>query len=353
MRSESLKEIKHGLDELEKYIIYNSACNKVIADGESLESFDPESLQVLLQSSKTLRRKKVFEYNSYIITLYGLFERFIENVLAEYLASLCRVFKSFDKLPSQLIKNHLELNVDILKNITNPKFQNLSLNTFIHNIDRALNENIAVLNIEAFQHHPYNFKQSIITEYFSKVGFGDLSGILKLYDPLKSILNEKFGNVANLSSDVVFNTIDDLSQRRNDVAHGVENVEILNVSIIREYITFIGVYCESLQRILENQHHKFKFEDTSDNLNLIQVIDHSIVCVSIENISIKKGDFLLFRKPETNFPRYTMSKIQEIQIDGNNFDNLTVTDKKDVGLKVGVRVKNNYEFKIIAVPNNI
>lgn len=353
MRSESLKEIKYGLGELEKYIVYNSACNKLIADGESLENFNPKSLHDLIQSSKTFRRKKIFEYNSYIITLYGLFERFIENVLAEYLASLCSVLKSFDKLPISLLKNHIGLNVDVLKNIANPKFQNLSLNNFIHNIDRALNENIAVLNIEAFQHHPYNFKQSIISEYFGKVGFGDLSGILKLYDPLKSILNQKFGNVANLSSDVVFNTIDDLSQRRNDVAHGVENVELLNVSIIREYIIFIGAYCESLQSILENEYHKFKFEDMADNLNLIQVINHSIVCASVENISIKKGDFLLIRKPETNFPRYTISKIEEIQIDGDSFDKLTVTEKKDVGMRVNDHVKNNYEFKIITPLNNV
>lgn len=352
MRSESLKEIKHGLDELEKYIIYNSACNKVIADGETLENFNPETLQVLIQSSKTFRRKKVFEYNSYIISLYGLFERFIENVIAEYLTDLCNVLKNFDKLPSQLINNHLELNVDILKNISNPKFQNLSINSFIQNMDKALNGNKAVLNMEAFQHHPYNFRHSIISEYFGKAGLTDLSGLLKLCDPLKSILNEKFGNTANLSSNVIFNIIDDLSQRRNDVAHGVENVELLNISIIREYITFIGAYCESLQCILENEYHKFKFEDNTDSLALVQVINHSIICVSVENISIKKGDFLLVRKPETNFPRYLISKIQELQVDGISFDKLIITEKKDVAMRVTDHVKNNYVFKIIIAPNN-
>lgn len=348
MTDRSLTELELGLTELVKYINYNSACNKVISDIDIQDSTNLDSLSELVGISNSFRRKKVFEYNSYIITLYGLFERYLENVLEDYLTDICSLLKDFDKLPSELKTNLLDANVDILRNLTNPKFQNISKEGFIRNIHEALNENKAVINIEAFQHHPYNFKQNIVSDFFNKIGIKGLSSDLKAYEPLRELLTIKYGNPANIQSGVLFHVIDDLSQRRNDVAHGVENIELLNTSIIMEYIEFLGAYCKSLFNILKNERNSYLFNNKEVNFGLISVINNSIVCGTLSSISISKSDCVLIEKSESNRPRYEILKIKNIQVDQVNYERLTISENTNVGLELDNFVKDNYNFKVIA-----
>lgn len=353
MRADSLTQLKHGIAELEKYIDYNSACNRIISDCEGLDNLVPESTSELLRISVDFRRKKIFEYNSYIISLYGLFERFLENILEDYLNEICKILKLYSKLPADLKKNLLSSNVDILRNLTNPKFNSISSSDFVQNLNKALSENKAVLNIEAFQHHPYNFKQSIIAEYFGKIGIDGIAGSLKIYEPLKGILEQKYGNPAHIESDIIYKIIDDLAQRRNDVAHGVENVELLNVTIIKEYTEFLLAYCISLYNILLNERNMFLFNETNTNLTLISVIDHSIVCGSVETISFSNSDHLIIEKPVGNFPQYELLSIQDIQIDKISHQNLNVIEKTDIGIRIEGYAKNNYKFKITTAQQTI
>jgi hypothetical protein len=304
-----------------------------------------------LAISSKFRRKKIFEYNSYIISLYGIFERFLENILEDYLKDICATLKIYSKLPSDLKKNLLSSNVDILRNLKNPKFNAIVPAIFIQNLYKALSENIAVLNVEAFQHHPYNFKQSIIADYFSRIGISNISNSLKIYEPLKTLLEQKYGNPSGIESEIIFKIIDDLAQRRNDVAHGVENVELLNATIIKEYTEFILAYCKSLYKILLNERNMYIFNESGTNLTLLSVIDHSIVCGSVESISFSNSDKLMIEKPEGNFPRYELLNIQEIQINKESHQSLNITDKTEIGMKINGYVKDNYKFKIITVPN--
>lgn len=351
MQSNSLFELEQGIVELEKYMDYNSACNKVISDNEGGENLTPDSILNLLAISSDFRRKKIFEYNAYIISLYGLFERFLENILEDYLKDICATLKIYSKLPSELKKNLLSSNVDILRNLTNPKFNTISPASFIQNLNKALSENKAILNVEAFQHHAYNFKQSIIAEYFARIGINGISNSLKIYEPLKTLLEQKYGNPAGVESGIIFKIIDDLAQRRNDVAHGVENVELLNVTIIKEYTEFILAYCKSLYKILLNERNMYLFNETETNLTLLAVINHSIVCGTVESISFSNSDKLIIEKPEGNFPRYESLNIQDIQINNVSHQSLNISDKTDIGIKINGYVKDNYKFKIITVPN--
>lgn len=352
MRTDSLLQLEQGIAELEKYIDYNSACNRVISDSEGIDNLAPESISNLLLLSADFRRKKIFEYNAYIISLYGLFERFLENIIEDYLKHICTILKLYSKLPSDLRKNLLSSNVDILRNLANPKFNTISPAGFVQNLNKALTENKAVINIEAFQHHPYNFKQSIIAEYFGKIGVNGISNSLKIYEPLKTVLEQKYGNPVHIESGIIFKIIDDLAQRRNDVAHGVDNVELLNVTIIKEYTEFILAYCRSLYKILSNERNMYLYNETNTNLILISVIDHSIVCGSVESISFSKSDHLIIEKPEGNFPRYELLNIQDIQINKISHQSLNIIDKTDIGMKINGYVKDNYKFKIITAPNN-
>jgi hypothetical protein len=96
----------------------------------------------------------------------------------------------------------------------------------------------------------------------------------------------------------------------------------------------------------------YLFNETETNLTLLSVINHSIVCGSVESISFSNSDKLIIEKPEGNFPRYESLNIQDIQINNASHHSLNITDKTDIGMKVNGYVKDNYKFKIITAPNN-
>ena len=69
----------------------------------------PEDLKSL-----PIAKIKQFNFNSYIISIYGAYENFIEQMLSEYLKKLCTIVSNFSQLPEEKQKNN-QKNFEIFK----------------------------------------------------------------------------------------------------------------------------------------------------------------------------------------------------------------------------------------------
>jgi hypothetical protein len=278
-----------------------------------------------------------------------LFERFLENLVFDYLEKLCLELKEFDKLPSEIRENSIILTLDALKNIRNPRFRDFTESQLIANLNLALNDNKATLIFEAFQYHTLNFRHEVVSDYFKNIGVKDISGLLKRCDPLKSFLENEYRNISNIKDKILFRTINDLSQKRNDVSHGVENIEVLNSDIIKEYIHYVRLYCRTLFEILEQEYLSVYFRSLNYNPVVpIKVIDGNIICFSTSNRNLSVGDYLIFEKPISNYPRYFKCEVYEIQVNKKSYKKLSIDSQLNVAVRVSLDLKENCKFKFIS-----
>jgi hypothetical protein len=100
---------------------------------------------------------------------------------------------------------------------------------------------------------------------------------------------------------------------------------------------------------LNNDSLKHLYESLENNLTLIKVINKTIVCGEVSNITIKEGDSLIIKRSSKNNPQYEICLINEIQINNISHKKIDIAEKQSIGLTIEKNAKDNCEFKILPV----
>ena len=176
----SLESFNKGLDELKHYIQYLEKQSNLYI-GQINEKTHGE-IGEKISSIKTLfakfpGAKKRFEYNTIIISLYGFFETYIEGLIVGYVNSLSSIVSSFDNLPEEIKKYHLELSFTLINSLH--LRQNKGKATpqeLISNLHSCFSrDECFIINAEAFAQHKANLRLEVIDTLFTKVGINKIS----------------------------------------------------------------------------------------------------------------------------------------------------------------------------------
>lgn len=347
MTDDILVRLTYDLNQLRQYITFNSKVNSLIGKSPVVGEFEIPELADLRLMSEEFRKKKVFEYNSYIISLYGFFERFIENLLENYLENLLRLTSNFQNLPQEIRNNYISTHSEFLKLTSYPKYSHINEKDVIFVMNSALNEQRPKIFIPAYIHHTANFRHASINEYFLKVGVGNVNGNIKNYEPLQSWLRYSFSDYEHLKNEILFSIIDELALKRNEVAHGAELTSLISNEMILDYVAFIEIYCKSLYELLLNDYNKLLF---SSSLNLITPIlrpNNFVICCELENRELNSESIFIIKKPEGNFPQYERRFVTSIEISREKHEAISISEKTQLGIQFDKIVKDNYQIVLI------
>lgn len=292
---------------------------------------------------------RVFEYNCYIISLYGYFEQFIESLLAEYINTLSTYHLVYDELPIEIKQNNIKKNTDLLNNLELPKYKGIEATSVIETLhDNTINKSTKI-NTVAFGHHSSNFRINSISEYFKTIGVKNLGKAVSVYEPLKTQLLDTFGDYSNLELTTIYEVIDELVERRNFVAHGIIGDDILNTNRVVDICTFIKIFSESLNSYLNNLLLKRLLNENvkTDNknfqqLNMISIFNNSILCINSNNLDISVGSKIIIKSE--NIPEYQEATIKSIQVEGTEISSVNSEQSVDIGVALDKRIKDTNSF---------
>lgn len=296
-------------------------------------------------SAFNLGKSKVYNYNSYIITLYGLFERYIENIVTKYLEDLCSTSEYYDQLPETLKQNNVQKTAQLIISLTLPKNKSLNSKSVIDILNKNLSHKNPQININAFTQHSTNFRQSSINEFLKQIGITNLASEIRNVSPLRELLEVEFLDYKNQKSDIVFSIINDLSDRRNDVAHGVENISILHHSIMKEYIEYIETYSIAFYKYMYSNVLKFQYKNKSIAVEKIGVIDNRILLCELDKVKIDGNSRLIVERIKSH-PKYIEVGIVKIQKDRADVESVDGLEKVKVGIEVDSSINNKNKFAI-------
>jgi hypothetical protein len=294
--------------------------------------------------------KRRFDYNSIVISLYGLLEQFVEALVRGYTNRLNDLVPDYIALPEALRNGHLELSLTLLNRLESSRFRaTITREDVIANLHSCLsNAKPYRLNAEAFAYHSANFRVEVIDAAFSRVGFPSLSQRLHYYPPFAEYLAQIFPGVdtQRLKLEEIYAILNDLADRRNEVAHGQPS-ELLSNEILLDYVAYIRAYSTALHEAVYCDALLIEARLRAVTLGApIAVYDNKIVCVELKDTPIKVGDVLM---AETGFSMRPVvaGEILELQINKTAVHDVPASASVKIGARVDFHAKENYSYFLL------
>lgn len=352
MNIESLENFTREINQIREYLKHIQYVNDVSA--YAVLETDNEQIRNLLNTLKEHDRsfrtdKRIFEYKASIISLYGLLEKYVELWIKEYLDSLSNVVPEYNKIDQKIRDNHFELSLKLINTITSretAKYQHFTKEEVLKKLnDCIVNPTKYQINTDAFVLLSGNLKHNKIVELFNKLNL-DLNEELLKNEELKSEIGLNQNTISRIEKDILYNKINDLVERRNQIAHGSEEVDdILSISELEPYIQFLEKYCQAIFQTLFEQVIKNESIHTFQKVeNVIKIFGNKVLAFAIENYTIKVGDMLIIQTKEGRFYK---KPILTIELNNQREPEFTITEKTKIAVSVDYKIKDNHTFYII------
>ncbi|MCI5168538.1 MAG: hypothetical protein D3903_21200 [Candidatus Electrothrix sp. GM3_4] len=285
-----LEKFKEESDNIRQYIKHISLTNKVGVENRDSSVRSLKEFTDHLHVFKT--KKKIFEYKSIVISLYGVLESSICIWIQEHIKDIPSFVEDYNKLPGKLRENDFALSVNLITLINDnrsSKYDHLDKNSILTNLAHSINNPLKYsLNSDAFTPLSGNLKHSKIAEAFKAVDI-ELTAKLKSNKKFSEFLKSKYGsNIANKGNEM-FAIIDDLVDRRNEIAHGDHVDNILNINEFEPILNFIEKYCEAVFSVIQAKEVQYEAEFLCRKLKNIKGVykKGTVLCFEIEDIVIE------------------------------------------------------------------
>ena len=258
--------LSHIEFENERNIFFQSGQKKYIGD-----SYFEKEFRKFVESkmNPSLINSRTFIYNNALITLYGCLENYLEQIVKEYITIIGSSCNQYKLLPTNIRKHHLNVSIELLNKIQkgrgiNSVYRDKILKETVRNMHSCLqgDENFCI-NSQAFTLHTANFRYDTVHSLFQKIG---IDGISRL-----CLENSEFANDLLFKHSIDFNVskktlislliaeLDDLAQKRNEIAHGVKTDEIESLELLRSRILLIKSYGKAINKVVSNFLKNFLF----------------------------------------------------------------------------------------------
>lgn len=349
-------EYRKQLVEIRTFIRSVELQKDVISELELFEKVERNKLDLSLQYSKIIKQvvESPIQYNAVIISIYGCFEQYIDNIFNEYCHALYDIIDNYDNLPEKMKEKHIKKLGDFLSNPQRYKNYDLTDKQAIRNAVEAFNNPKVGLgnNQKLILAHGGNLKIEQITELANELGIKDFeknivsSYLFKSYYIKREIFNEEtYTRLMSSESKRLFEMLDRLVEERNNVAHGWVESRIKLTDIASEYIDYMECLAESILEVLIRAMYITQYNN--DKMYMIgkpfKVIDNHIVCINNKGLLLHKEDYLLAVKND----RMKVLVIKSLQKDRVDIERVE-EENIDIGIgfekRVDLNVDEEYEF---------
>jgi len=355
----SLTEYMSGLSDLRHYINGLEIEAQVLSSVPSCRKLSACKISMLKFTehlSNTYIRRRRFNYNSIIVSLYGYLEQYIERLINNFVILINELVPLYRHLDPQIQAHHLRLSLDLIKKAENARYrEKLSTHKVIENLNLCLNGDASYrLNSEAFSQHSANFKREVINEIFKFVGIENACERILLKpvfrDYLKQIYPER--ESSSIKPEEAFFCLQDLAERRNKVAHGVLPDELLSNDILQAYVEFFEAFGQGLYQVCQSDVLPYivKYQAIPLGRPSDVFCEGKVICIHVCEIKLKIGDRIIARENKSG--TFFSGAIEEIQLDDKPHDELFVSTKLEVGLRLPFKSKKTYDFFLPNAPNS-
>lgn len=301
------------------------------------------------------KRKRQFEYNSIIVSLYGFLEQFVESLIESYLEQLNRIIPVYAELPEDITRNYIDVSVEFMKHIKELKYkekESVTKEKLISDLHSCISDSAEYrVNPYPFVHHTANFWFDVIANSFASVGVRNVSGrVIKCPVFTRYLKENEPESVDHTEPKRALFYLNDLVIRRNEVAHGNAPDELLlSKAILLDYIRLLEAYGKALYEVVYSEvlRYEVKYNGTELGSPIRIFKQGKVVGISVKETTIKVGDVLVAKTANDILP-YIAGKITELQVENVSCKEVPASSERvDIGISVPFRAKENHTFFIV------
>lgn len=317
----------------------SAAVKLVLEQGEQA----PDATQKWAREVASFTAGRTYDYACAVILLYGSLERFIEGLVAEYLEDLSARCAQFGDLPKKLQTVHFELTLKHLSRTRDSRYSGtVKAPELAKSLSDCLNARTpCTLVAESLIYHSANFRSAVVDDYLGRVGIdAPCERALKL-----SELNDFQDQVRRAGGDPdqrptsTWDLIDDLVERRNQIAHG-DTRDALAPSKLLAYCYQVMTLAHALARVTRDSLVSHVVASSGMELGVpIAVFDNTIVCVNSKGVTLRLGSILACR---SGSGEWRSLRVERVEIEGAEVESTPAGQDVQVGLRTDGRCKADW-----------
>lgn len=306
-----------------------------------------------LASQPGARRR--FEYNGVIISMYGLLEQYVEALIRGYVVALNDLTPTYAELPEHIRSNHVPLSFNLLAKLDQSRYRGVvTEEQVVANLHSCTSNSPQYrVNADAFARHTANFRTEVIDDALAKLGIHQASQRARAVPVLAAYLGgtplPPAGDaaVATAGEPRALQWLNDLAERRNEVAHGTP-VQLLGPELLLDGVAFLRAYGAALLEVVTTDLLPLLVRHRAVRLGQpITVIRNNIVCIRLRNAAVRLGDVLVAHTRNKAQP-YLAGPITELQVDNMPLQEVASVPEIDAGVRVEFHAKRNQTFYLVS-----
>ncbi len=325
------------LNDIENYIRQQILVKKI-----SNTLMHCEKIEELNKITKDLNNAHI-HYNAIIISLYGIFENYLDETAKAYIESLRGYSKDLCFIGKSFENNYYNKFGEYLSSPQRYTVPMQSRNDVINRISKNI-EGKEDLLYEFALRHSGNMTGLKVVDFLNNLDMQvtfkiicDCAEMKDQFTPEELIALERKGH------DKALQKLDSLVEARNNVAHGVADQIISMDFILHQYIPFIKSLIQAINAIFQKryvlkliQHGAYK------NLGKIYIVyNNNIACIVDFNYDINVSDIIVCKKGDI------IKKANIVSLQVNNVNYEIINFKCDVGIMLDQKIDKDYELYVL------
>jgi hypothetical protein len=286
---------------------------------------------------------QVYDRSAAVTRLYAIYERFVEDLISDWLRLLPEIFVDYSQLDDKIQNTHREGIGRLLLDLNKNRFQHLSLERVVQGLFSGISGNKQYeLLPESFLLHEQNLRKEILEKLLTDAGIENAWKWIVNHRKVRNFVEEIRGNQNSAEAE-----LKQLVDYRNAAAHGLSD-GILSTQELLDLCDLIEALCQALAELVSCQAILKK-----EQVGQVKLIGKNTgwfkqpraAVAKIKETTLAEGESLWL--VSESYCYCQIAKIQSLQIDGIYKQQEDITSEIEVGLKFDIDVRkglNLYTF---------
>lgn len=333
MFDELLKIVSVNVSTVRKIIQTNDRLRGIVfrEDTTIQQELDENThLTKLIEAIPSEREWQVYDHCAVVTRLYAIYERFVEDLIAEWLELLPGIVTKYSDLEERIKDTH-QIGVGrLLLDLKKKRFEHLSLNEVIQGLFNGVTGKKKYKLIpDAFLLHEQNLRREVLEKLFADAGISNAWGWVDKHRKVKQFIEEVRG-----SQNTAEGELNELITYRNDAAHGSIVDDILGTEKLLELGDFVEALCQALAelvtfQVISRQTAIGKAKEIGQITEWFK--KHKAGVGKVKEITLSVGRKLFLVNEASSYCRF--ATIESIMINDISKKRVVITSEQEVGLK--------------------
>ncbi|NJK66046.1 MAG: hypothetical protein HC941_05490 [Microcoleus sp. SU_5_3] len=347
MFDELLKIVSVSISTVHKIINTNDRLREIVFRKDTPtqpEADENTQFTKLIEGVPSEQEWLVYDRCAVVTRLYAIYERFVEDLIAEWLELLPDIVTEYSDLEKSIKDTH-QIGVGrLLLDLKKKRFEHLSINEVIQGLfDGVTAQGKYKLIPDAFLLHEQNLRREVLEKLFADAGISNAWDWVNKHRKVKQFVEEVRG-----SQNTAAGELNELIAYRNDAAYGAIVDDILGTKELLELGEFVEILCQSLAelvtfQVILRQTGIGKAKEIGQITEWFKKPRAGVAKVKEITLSVGKNIFLV--KEASSYCQ--LATIENIMINDVCQEQVVITNEQEVGLKFDIDAKKGLSLYVV------